>query len=185
MVVGNKRPCPECSSVIDAAEIICPVCGHAVPPPPKNPFPSRGAIEAVHPRQARRRVMPGIIAGNVAGLLQILFGQWAFHHSHGVGNAYITANFFVVPFTAGLVGSFFWRQIRPTAQNLAGYSLTSAIMVLVVWLVSGLLLPGQIALLPLTFVFALVFSLPLIAVIFFVVWLGSLIGNRMFRLPEL
>jgi hypothetical protein len=184
MVVGNRRPCPECSSEIDLADIICPWCGHAVPPPARNPFVPGSFGVTARPLRSGRRVTLGIFLGNVAGLLQILFGQWAFHHSHGVGNVYITANFFVVPFIAGLIGGFFWRQNQPTAQNLAGYSLTSAVMVLIVWLVSGLLLPGQIALLPLTLAFAVFFSLPLIAVIFFVVWLGSLIGNRLFRLPE-
>lgn len=184
MSVRGRRPCPECNSEIDTADIICPWCGHAVPPPAKNPFVSGTFSVAVRPIRSSRRVMLGIFLGNVAGLLQILFGQWAFRHSHGVGNTYITANFFFVPFIVGLVGSFFWRTTQPTAQNLAGYSLTSAIAVLIVWLASSVFLPGQLGALPLAVVSAIVFALPLVAVAFFVVWLGSLVGNRLFRLPE-
>jgi hypothetical protein len=185
MVSGGKRPCPECGDEIDTAEIICPWCGHAVPPPARDPFAFGASRITSHPRPAGRRVAFGVFLGNVAAFVQILFGQWVFRHSHGAGNAYITANFFFAPFTAGLVGSFYWRSIRPTAHGLAGYSLAVAFVILAVQVVTSVFVPGLL-MMPFTIAgWLLVLFVPVLVTAFFIVWLGALTGNRLLRSPEL
>jgi len=179
------RSCPECGYEINSAEIICPSCGHAIPYASPSVAASQLYVEARQKPRPGKRMWLGAIIGVLAGFAQMYFGQWLFHHNRSLGNGVITANFVIVPLIAGILGSFYWRSVRPLSGDLFGYSSLTAFLLLVALFilnVNGLL--GGAAMAWLVVILSIYYVVPMMLITTLVVWGGSQLGMLLFKAPK-
>jgi len=120
----SQRLCPHCGLPLSPTAILCPRCQSAVVESqswePLGGNNRRGEPES---KRKTRMILAGALAANIAAALLIGLGLWLSQKSSAAATIFISSDFTLVPGVMGLIGAFFWKELRLTTTEYFLYSL--------------------------------------------------------------